>query len=129
VQIWGVTVGGAILQNELKKTLPISFLAQFPEGVELAFAAIPSIPMLEQPLKNEVQKTFGEALKVVWQVALGIAVAGFVSCLGMRQLKLHTNIDQDWGREDIPIPIERRLSSGLEKPPTENGEIVIKLEA
>jgi hypothetical protein len=85
--------------------------------------------MLEQPLKNEVQKTFGEALKVVWQVVLGIAVAGFVSSLGMRQLKLHTNIDQDWGREDIPIPIEQRLSSGLEKPRTENDEIVIKLEA
>jgi hypothetical protein len=129
VQIWGVTIGGAILQNELKKKLPASFLAQFPEGVELAFAAIPSIPTLEQPLKDEVQNTFGEALKVVWQVVLGIAVAGFVSSLGMRQLQLHTNVDQDWGREGIPIPIEQRLSSGLEMPPTENGGNVMKSEA
>lgn len=117
-QIWGVTVGGAILQNELKNKLPASFLAQFPQGVELAFATIPAIPTLEQPLKDEVRETFGEALKVVWQVVLGIAGAGFVSSLGMRQLQLHTNIDQDWGREDIPIPIERRLSSRLEMLPT-----------
>ncbi|KAN0135470.1 MFS general substrate transporter [Lactarius tabidus] len=127
--IWGVTVGGAILQNELKKKLPASFLDQFPQGVELAFAAIPSIPTLEQPMKDEVRETFGEALKVVWQVMLGIAGAGFMSSLGMRQLPLHTNIDQDWGREDIPIPIEQRLSSGLEIPPTENGGDAIKSEA
>ncbi|KAN0135476.1 MFS general substrate transporter [Lactarius tabidus] len=120
--IWGVTVGGAILQNELKKKLPTSFLDQFPQGVELAFAAIPSIPTLEQPMKDEVRETFGEALKVVWQVVLGIAGAGFVSSLGMRQLQLHTNIDQDWGREDIPIPIERKLSSGLEMLPANDSK-------
>ncbi|KAN0135475.1 MFS general substrate transporter [Lactarius tabidus] len=128
-QIWGVTVGGAILQNELKKKLPASFLAQFPQGVELAFAAIPSIPTLEQPMKDEVRKTFGEALKVVWQVVLGITVVGFVSSLGMRQFQLHTNIDQDWGREDVPISVEQGLSSGLEIRPTENGENVIESEA
>jgi len=116
--IWGVTVGGAILQNELKNKLPAEFLAQFPQGVELAFAMIPSIPTLEQPLKDEVRKTFGEALKVVWQAVLGIAIAGFLSSLGMRQLQLHTDIDQDWGREDIPIPIERGLPSNLEMLPS-----------
>jgi hypothetical protein len=120
-QIWGVTVGGAILQNELKKKLPASFLEQFPQGVELAFAAIPSITTLEQPLKDEVRETFGEALKVVWQAALGIACAGFVSSLGMRQLQLHTDIDQDWGREVIPTPIVQKQSSGLEMQPTQNG--------
>lgn len=119
--IWGVTVGGAILQNELKNNLPASFLAQFPQGVELAFSAIPSIPTLEQPLKDEVRNTFGEALKVVWQAVLGIAVVGFLSSLGMRQLQLHTNIDEDWGRKDIPVPIERRTSS-LEMLPANHGE-------
>ncbi len=116
-QIWGVTVGGAILQNELKNKLPASFLSQFPQGAELAFSAIPAIPTLEQPLKDEVRNAFGEALKVVWFVLLGIAVAGFVSSLGMRQLKLHTNIDEDWGRMDIPVQVEGRPSSVLEKIP------------
>ena len=56
------------MQNELKKKLLSFFLAKFPQaqGVELAFAAIPSIPSLRQPLKDEVRETFSEALKVVW---------------------------------------------------------------
>ncbi|KAI9510085.1 major facilitator superfamily domain-containing protein [Russula earlei] len=99
--IWGVTAGGAILQNELKRKLPASFLAQFPQGVEIAFATIPVIPNLGEPLKDQVRNTFGEALKVVWQVTLGIALAGFLCSLGMRQLQLHTTIDEDWGRKDL----------------------------
>jgi len=101
--IWGVTAGGAILQNELKRKLPASFLAQFPQGVEIAFATIPIIPTLQQPFKDEVRNTFADALKVVWQVVLGIAIAGFLCSLGMRQLQLHTEVDEDWGREDLPV--------------------------
>ncbi|KAI0291121.1 major facilitator superfamily domain-containing protein [Russula brevipes] len=101
--IWGVTAGGAILQNELKKKLPAAFLAQFPQGVEIAFATIPIIPSLGQPLKDQVRDTFADALKVVWQVVLGIAIAGFLCSLGMRQLELHTEIDEDWGRQDLPV--------------------------
>ncbi len=76
---------------------------QFPQGVEIAFATIPIIPTLQQPFKDEVRNTFADALKVVWQVVLGIAIAGFLCSLGMRQLQLHTNIDEDWGREDLPV--------------------------
>ncbi|KAI0259047.1 iron permease [Gloeopeniophorella convolvens] len=101
--IWGVTVGGAILQNELKRKLPEGFLQQFPQGVEIAFETIPVIPTLVPPLKDQVRATFAEALKVVWQVVLGISLAGFLSSLGMRQLELHTHIDEDWGREDLPV--------------------------
>ncbi|KAI0291115.1 major facilitator superfamily domain-containing protein [Russula brevipes] len=103
--IWlhlGRYAGGAILQNELKRKLPTAFLARFPQGVEIAFATIPAIPALRQPFKDQVRDTFADALKVVWQVVLGIAVAGFLCSLGMRQLTLHTEIDEDWGRLDLP---------------------------
>ena len=60
---------------------------------------------------------FSDALRVVWQAVFGIASAGFVSSVGMRQLQLHTNIDQDWGREDIPGPIERKPSTSPEMLP------------
>ncbi|KAI0291116.1 major facilitator superfamily domain-containing protein [Russula brevipes] len=101
--IWGVTAGGAVLQNELMKKLPAAFLAQFPQGAEIAIATIPIIPSLEQPLKDQVRDTFADALRVVWQVVLGIAIAGFLCSLGMRELKLHTEIDEDWGRQDLPV--------------------------
>ncbi|KAH9979111.1 hypothetical protein BGW80DRAFT_1455769 [Lactifluus volemus] len=99
--IWGVTVGGAILQNELKMNLPASFIAQFPQGVNIAFSSIPIIPTLSSSLKDAVRNTFAEALKVVWQALLGISIAGFLFSLGIRQLKLHSEIDKDWGRSEV----------------------------
>lgn len=83
--------------------MPASFLAQFPQGVEIAFATIPTIQTLDQPFKDEVRKSFADALRVVWQVLLGITIAGFLSSLGMRQLHLHTRVDEDWGREDLSV--------------------------
>jgi len=53
-------------------------------------------------LKDAVRNTFGIALKVVWQVVLGISIAGMLCSIGMKQLELHMNIDKDWGREDLP---------------------------
>ncbi|KAI0261570.1 major facilitator superfamily domain-containing protein [Russula aff. rugulosa BPL654] len=100
--IWGVTAGGAIIQNELKHRLPASFLTQFQQGAEIAFETIPIIPSLNQPLKDDVRNTFGIALKVVWQVLLGISIAGMLCSVGVKQLKLHTEIDEDWGRKDLP---------------------------
>jgi hypothetical protein len=112
-QIWGVTIGGAIIQNELKKKLPASFLTLFPQGVQIAFATIPVIPSLNQPLKDEVRNTFGIALKVVWQVVLGISIVGMLCNIGMKQLKLHTEIDKDWAVEDLPDDHKWSLRSAL----------------
>jgi hypothetical protein len=65
-------------------------------------------------LKDAVQNTFGIALKVVWQVVLGISIAGMICSIGMKQLELHTNIDKDWGREDVPD--DHRWSRGSAPP-------------
>jgi len=100
--IWGVTAGGAVIQNELKRKLPAAFLERFPQGIEIAFATIPVIPTLDEPFRDEVRNTFAEALKVVWRVTLGVTIAGSLCSIGMRQLHLHTKIDEDWGREDLP---------------------------
>lgn len=63
-QTWGVTVGATILQNELSKKLPLDFLAMFPsQGVEIAYAVIPTIPSLSEPLRTEVREAFAESLK------------------------------------------------------------------
>ena len=94
--------------------MPSSFLQQFPEGVQIAFAAIPLIPTLNEPFKRDVQDTFAEALEVVWQTVLGIAFAGFLGSLGMRQLTLHTQIDEEWSREDLPTGHRRQQPSSSE---------------
>jgi len=94
--VWGVTLGGAILQNELLRHLPQEFLDQFPQGVAITYSAIPQIRDLPQPLKDNVREAFAESLSVVWKVVAGVCGAGFVSSFLMRGLPLHTVTDEAW---------------------------------
>ncbi|KAJ7167213.1 major facilitator superfamily domain-containing protein [Mycena crocata] len=100
--IWGVTIGGTVLQNELTARLPSAFLAKFPGGTQIAFAIIPSIRDLPQPLKDEVRHAFAGSLHVLWNVLAGISGIGLLFSLLMKHLPLHTSVDKDWGRDDRP---------------------------
>ena len=85
-----------MLQNELKQRVPPSFLENFPGGVAIAYALIPQIPTLPEPLKGDVQDAFAGSLQVVWQVLIGIGGIGFLSSLCMEGLPLHNALDKDW---------------------------------
>lgn len=43
---WGVAVGITVLQDQLKRRLPASFMAQIGRTNGIVYAAIPSIPGL-----------------------------------------------------------------------------------
>lgn len=96
-QVWGVTVGGTILQNELSTRLPASFIQKFPQGTSVAYSIIPIIPTLDEPLRTEVRVAFAEALKRFWWVLFGVGCAGLAASLLMKALPLHTALDEDWG--------------------------------
>ncbi|KAH9929402.1 iron permease [Fomitopsis serialis] len=96
LKVWGVTIGGTVLQNELQKHLPPTFTAHFPEGTVVAYATIPAIADLPEPLRTEVREAFAASLKVIWEVLLAIAGLGFVSSLIMKALPLHAAVDESW---------------------------------
>lgn len=96
-QVWAVTIGGTVLQNQLVKRLPEQFTAQFPEGAALAYAFIPIIADLKEPLRNEVRVAFADSIRVIWQVFTGIASIGLLSSFSMKALPLHTQVDDRWG--------------------------------
>ncbi|KAJ7210523.1 iron permease [Mycena pura] len=100
--IWGVTIGGTVLQNELATRLPPAFLAQLPGhgGTQIAFQVIPSIRGLPVPLKDEVRHAFAGSLRVLWNVLVGVSGAGLLASLLMKHLPLHTSVDARWGRDD-----------------------------
>ncbi|KAI0051607.1 MFS general substrate transporter [Auriscalpium vulgare] len=98
--VWGVTLGGAILQNQLKHNLPADYLKLFPHGAEIAFSAIPTIAELQQPLKDEVRKAFADALQVVWEVLIAVSALGLLISGMMKHLPLHTSVDSAWGRQE-----------------------------
>ncbi|KAI0833802.1 iron permease [Trametes gibbosa] len=96
-QTWGVAISASILQNELKKRLPPAFAQQFPAGVEIAYAAIPAIRALPEPLRTEVRAAFAQSMAVVWKAALGFAAAGFLTLFLLREVPMQQHTDQTYG--------------------------------
>ncbi|KAI0803147.1 iron permease [Irpex lacteus] len=95
--VWAVTIGGTILQNQLVKRLPEAFTSQFSGGTALAYASIPIISGLPEPLRTEVRQAFAESTRVIWKVFTGIAGLGMVASFFMKALPLHTQVDERWG--------------------------------
>ena len=96
-QTWGVTISASILQNELKHRLPTEFISQFPQGAEIAYAAIPVIPTLPEPTRTQVHEAFASSLSVVWKAMIGFSAAGFVTLLFIKEIPMHRYTDDTYG--------------------------------
>ncbi|KAH9836724.1 major facilitator superfamily domain-containing protein [Rhodofomes roseus] len=95
-QIWGVAIGATVLQNQLSSRLPQAFLETLPSGASVAYSAIPAIPALASPLREEVQVAFAESLDVLWRVLCALSAVGAFASLWMKGLSLHTDTDRRW---------------------------------
>ncbi|KAK7442238.1 hypothetical protein VKT23_016208 [Stygiomarasmius scandens] len=109
--IWGITIGGTVLQNELQKRLSSEFLNQFPGGTSIAFQIIPIIHTLDAQLRDEVETAFAESLAVVWQVCIGIAGLGLLTSFMMGHYQLHTTTDENWAMEEKSAQIQSGTSA------------------
>ncbi|OSC98516.1 iron permease [Trametes coccinea BRFM310] len=98
-QTWGISITASILQNELKHRLPAEFVAQFPAGVEIAYAAIPVIHTLPEPLQTEVRVAFASAMSVVWKAMIGFSGAGFLTLFLLREVPMQKHTDETYGLE------------------------------
>ncbi|KAI0826235.1 iron permease [Irpex lacteus] len=96
-QTWGITIAGTILQNELTKRLPSDFVAQFPGGSEIAFAAIPVIGDLPEPLRTQVREAFAASLSIIWKAMIGISGAGLLSLLLLKEIPMNTEVNEKYG--------------------------------
>ncbi|KAG8904966.1 hypothetical protein FRB99_000968 [Tulasnella sp. 403] len=109
-QTWGITIGGTILQNELKRHLPEAFLDSLAQqsgtgnsqSVEIAYAVIPQVSSLPEPIKTGVRDAFATSLRIIWIVMASLCVVGFLSVLLMKELKMHEKTDEQWGYRDEP---------------------------
>ena len=99
-QTWGVTIGSTVLQNRLASTLPAQFTAQFPSGAQIAYAAIPVIHTLPEPLQTEVRVAFASAMSVVWKAMIGFSGAGFLTLFLLREVPMQKHTDEKYGLDD-----------------------------
>ncbi|PBK81733.1 iron permease [Armillaria gallica] len=117
-QIWGITIGGTILQNQLVKKLPQQLLTQFSLQTDVVFDVIPLLRELEEPLLGQVRAAFASSLQLVWQVMAGISGLGLLISFFMRHMRLHTSVDSDWGA------VERKGQVDQEKEPKAGDDAV-----
>ncbi|KAF8314723.1 MFS general substrate transporter [Clavulina sp. PMI_390] len=102
-QTFGVTIGTTVLQNGLKSRLPADFIAQFPTATDISYAIIPIINSLPEPTRSLVRQAFAGSIHNIWLWVVGIAGFGLLSSMLMKQITLHTTMDENWGlqkRED-----------------------------
>ncbi|KAI0746387.1 Mfs1.2 [Daedaleopsis nitida] len=95
-QIWGVTVGGALLQNGLKGRLPESVRNSLSGIDNVAYAVVPLIASMAQPEKDLTRRAFAVSLQIVWKLLIGVAAVGLVSSLGMKAVSLRAERDENW---------------------------------
>lgn len=96
-QVLGIAIGTAAFTNQLANKLPAEFAASLPGGPASAFAAIPKIEFLPEPLRSEVQIAFAESLKTIWYVLIGLGAVGFAISFGIKSIPLNTTTDESWG--------------------------------
>ncbi|KAF8141325.1 MFS general substrate transporter [Boletus edulis] len=96
--VWGITIGSAVLQNELSKTLPASFIQSMSQGgdVPALYALIPDLATLPPYIRSEVQVAFARSLAVLWQVLAAVCAVGGVASLFMRGVALSHTLDATW---------------------------------
>ncbi|TFY60745.1 hypothetical protein EVG20_g7307 [Dentipellis fragilis] len=102
-QTWGITISATILQNELKKKLPGDFVSQFPSGFEIAYAAIPVISGLEEPLRSQVRAAFADSMATIWKTMIGISGLGILTLPFLKEVELHGHIDDAYGLHDVQV--------------------------
>lgn len=98
-------IGGTILQNMLLRDLPPSFTARLPGGVQIAYAAIETIPGLPDGLRGEVRAAFAHSTRLIWLVMVGVSGAGLLSSLLLRDIGLRHDVEEGaWDLKQAPSP-------------------------
>lgn len=94
--IWGVTLGGAILQNYLALHLPEEIVSQSGASTGLLYPIIPRIGSFPEPLQATVRQAFLSGLRPVWVAVATLSAAGLLSSLIMQDVPMHIYTDKKW---------------------------------
>lgn len=116
LKIWGITLGGTVIQNALKTKLPSALLSQLPQGTSIVYSLVEVIPTLDEPLRSTVKDAFSDALRTFYFGLIGVAALGFAASLLMKALPLHTAVDRRFALQDGTtgeIPVKKDVESAM----------------
>ncbi|KAL8290221.1 hypothetical protein RQP46_003160 [Phenoliferia psychrophenolica] len=109
-QVLGIAIGGTIVQNELRHSLPPEFVEVMTQAG--AFGAIPYIKTLTQPVLGQVQSAYASSLRQMFIVMIGLSGLGLLASLAMKDLALTTKTNEKWGLTERHPALEKRESPG-----------------
>ncbi|KAJ7812093.1 MFS general substrate transporter [Mycena olivaceomarginata] len=117
--VWGLTIGGTVLDNQLQRGLPSAVTSNISRSGSsmLAYALIPRILTLPLELRLEVQDAFAGALGTVWLVLVAIAGVGLLASLFMKGLPLHAELDERWALVEMDVSNARDAGRRGRVPP------------
>lgn len=87
--IWGVTIPSIIFNGQVDALLgrvsDVAVRGQLVDGQAYGFASRGAVQRLPDGVREEVLGVYTDALKTVWQVGLGFALAGFLCVFAVKQ--------------------------------------------
>ncbi|UZJ55730.1 hypothetical protein CBS101457_005050 [Exobasidium rhododendri] len=92
-QTLGIAIGDAGLQSTVRP-----LLARICDSNEISstLSAVEGIRDLQTAIRNQVVQAFVQGFRIVWLSMLPFCVLGLVTCFALRNIKMHTEVDEDY---------------------------------
>lgn len=108
----------------MKKNLPPGALAQLSNetggaGNEIAYAVIPLIQGLQEPLRTQTRMAFAASLRLIWHMLLGVCGLGLLSVLLMREIPMQQVTADEYGMRDKKMKLKGEKSEDLDEKATD----------
>lgn len=102
--VWGVTIPSVIFNTQVNRFLgrigDSSVRKMLSNGGAYEFASQGQVQHLPTEIKVQVLGVYTDALKTVWQVAVGMSLVGFVMTLFVKQLDMSRQNETKFGLEE-----------------------------
>ncbi|KAF2728906.1 MFS general substrate transporter, partial [Polyplosphaeria fusca] len=102
--IWGVTIPSVIFNGRVNKLLhrisDAAIREQLANGDAYGFASMGGLRNVNSATRDEALSVYSDALKTVWQVGIGFAVAGFLAVFAVKQYDMSRKNETQFGLKE-----------------------------
>lgn len=117
--IWGVTIPSVIFNSQVDNFITrvgsAAVRSELSGGHAYGFASMGGVQKLPLPTRNAVLGIYTDALKTVWQVAIGFALAGFLAVFAVKQYDMSRKAESKFGLEEDKAAKAKDIEEGEKK--------------
>jgi MFS family permease len=104
--IWGIAIPTSIFNTHVNSLLDAGRVSDseladaLRDGGAYALASMGFIQALPEDLKHQVKTVYVDSLRLVWQVAIGFGLLGFLVALVIKEVKMREDLKTEFGLID-----------------------------